>query len=148
MKVKDCMCNDVCCASPSTTVNDVAKMMAKYHIGSVPICDENDCICGIVTDRDILLRSLCCQKDAKTTPISEIMTCNVCTCGEDDEISNVESKMSENQIRRIPVCDTNNKVVGILTIGDLMENDSKIGIESFCTTFENICNCKSNKTAE
>ena len=142
MKVKDCMCDDVCCAKPETTVSDVAKLMSKNHVGSIPICDDNNCLCGIVTDRDILL-------NASTTPISEIMTCDVCSCTGDDEVTNAESKMCQEQIRRLPVCDTNNHVIGILTIGDLCHNDKELGAQQVNQTIKNICECKPNeKNAE
>ena len=148
MKVKDCMCNDVWCVKPETKINEVAKIMSTNHIGCVPVCDNNDCICGIVTDRDIILRSIACDKDVTKTPVSDIMTCNVCTCKENDEVSNAESKMSENQIRRIPVCDQYNHVIGILTMGDLAQNDKELGKQEVCTTISNICNCEWNKNAE
>ena len=148
MKVKDCMCNDVWCVRPETKINEVAKIMGTNHIGCVPVCDNNDCICGIVTDRDIILRSIACDKDVTKTPVSDIMTCNVCTCKETDEVSNVESKMSENQIRRIPVCDQYNHVIGILTMGDLAQNDKELGKQEVCSTISNICNCEWNKNAE
>lgn len=141
MKVKDCMCNDVCCVKPETKIQEVAKLMGENHIGCIPVCDDKNCICGIVTDRDILLRCISCDKDTKQTTVSDIMTCNVCTCSENDNITNAETKMSQNQIRRLPVCDSNNKVVGILTLGDLAQNNKQIGEEEFCTTIENICNC-------
>ena len=57
MKVKDCMCDNVCCAKPEATVSDVAKLMSKNHIGSIPICDDNNCLCGIVTDRYFIKNS-------------------------------------------------------------------------------------------
>ena len=98
MKVKDCMCNEVCCVKPETNVYEVAKLMSNNHIGSIPVCDSNNCICGMITDRDILLRSIVCEKDPKNTPVSDIMSCNVCTCTEDDEISNAETKMSQNEL--------------------------------------------------
>ncbi len=149
MKVNQGMCKDVCCANPSTKINEIAKLMSEKHIGCVPICDDNNCICGIVTDRDILLRCVACEKDAKTTPVSEVMTCNVCTCKTDDDISNAETKMSQNQIRRLPVCDNQNHVVGILTIGNLANNNREIGKQEVCTTIENICNCNGQqKNAE
>ena len=146
MKVKDCMCNDVFCVKPETKIQEVAKLMGENHIGCIPVCDDKNCICGIVTDRDILLRCISCDKDTKQTPVSDIMTCNVCTCNENDNITNAETKMSQNQIRRLPVCDSNNKIVGILTLGNLAQNNKKIGEEEFCTTIENICNC--NETAK
>lgn len=65
MKVKDCMCTDVCCVKPETKISDIAKIMCEKHIGSVPVCDSNDCLCGIVTDRDIILRTVACEKDLR-----------------------------------------------------------------------------------
>lgn len=148
MKVKECMCNDVCCVKPETKIQEVAKLMSENHIGCIPVCDENQCICGIVTDRDVLLRCVACNKDTNQTPVSDIMSCNLCTCKEDDEITNAETKMGQNQIRRLPVCDDKNKVVGILTLGDLAQNDQEIGKQQVCSTLENICNCQENKNAE
>lgn len=148
MKVKDCMCEDVCCVKPETKIQEVAKLMSKNHIGCIPVCDENNCICGIVTDRDVLLRCVACNKDTSQTPVSDIMTCNVCTCQEDDDMTNAETKMGQNQIRRLPVCDSQNRVVGILTFGDLAQNGYELGKQQVCTTIENICNCNGNKNAE
>ena len=140
MKVKDCMCGDVYCVKPETNLTDVAKIMEKNHIGCVPVCDNSNYLVGLITDRDIILRGVECGKNTNTTPASEIMTCNVCTCNENDEIQKVEKKMAENQVRRIPVVD-NNKVIGILTLGDLARYNEEIGEENFCDTVENICNC-------
>lgn len=149
MKAKDCMCNDVTCVKSNASIYDVAKIMNDNHVGCVPVCNDENSVCGIVTDRDILLRSVICCKDAKQTPISEIMSCNVCTCNENDEMKTVEQKMSTNQIRRIPVCDSQNKIVGILTLGDLAKNSQQLGEEDVCMTLENICDTKStSKNAE
>lgn len=148
MKVKDCMCKDVCSVKPETKVNEIVKLMCEHHIGCIPVCDNNNCICGILTDRDILLRTVACNKDVNTTTAKEIMSTNVCTCKEDDEISNAESKMGNNQIRRLPVCDENNHVIGILTLGDLAHNDIQLGTQQICNTLTNICNCGTNKNAE
>lgn len=148
MKVKDCMYNDVCCVKPETKIQEVAKLMSQNHIGCIPVCDNNNCICGIITDRDVLLRCVACEKDTNQTPVSDIMTCNVCTCTESDELSNAESKMSQNQIRRLPVCNEKNEVVGILTMGNLLQQDREIGKQEVCSTLENICNCNQTKNAE
>ena len=149
MKVKECMCDEVCCVKPETNIYEVAKLMSDNHVGSIPVCNTNNEICGIVTDRDILLRSIVCDKNLKETPVSDIMTCNVCTCTEDDDMQKAEMKMAQNQIRRLPVCDSNNKVVGILTLGDLAQNCQEIGKEQVNQTIEHICNCNVNaKNAE
>ena len=145
MKVKDCMCTEVCCVKPETKINEVAKLMCQNHIGSVPVCDNNNCLCGIVTDRDIILRSIACDKDVKSTPVSDIMSTNVCTCEEDEDMANAENKMGTNKVRRLPVCDNNKNVIGILTLGDLAQFDKELGKQEVCTTIENICECNGNK---
>ena len=148
MKVKDCMCNDVCSVKPDTKVCEVAKLMKQNHIGAIPVCDDNKMICGIVTDRDIVLRSVACDKDVKNIPVSDIMTCNIYTCTQDDEMQSAENTMAKNQVRRLPVCDTNNNVIGILTLEDLINNDNKIGKEHVFATIEGICDRNRNKNAE
>lgn len=140
MKVKDCMCGEVCCVKPDTKVYEIAKLMGQNHIGCVPVCDDKNCLVGIITDRDIILRSIANDKDVKSTKASEIMTTNVCTCNENEDISDAENKMAQNQIRRIPVID-NNKVIGILTLGDLAHYNEETGEDNFCNTVEDICGC-------
>ena len=142
MKISECMCQDVCFVKPDCKVYDAARIMCENHIGCIPVCDEQKCVVGILTDRDIVLLSVACNKDSKATPVSEIMTTDICTCVCSDDISNAQNTMEKNQIRRIPVVDYNNKMVGILTMGDLAHKNREIGQENVCTTIENICNCK------
>jgi len=140
MKVKDCMCGEVCWVKPDTKLYEIAKIMEQNHIGCVPVCNDQNNIVGIITDRDIILRGVACDKDVKHTNASEIMTTNVCTCNQEDDIYDAELKMANNQIRRIPVVD-NNKVIGILTFGDLTHYYDEIGEEEYCSTMDNICEC-------
>lgn len=142
MKINDCMSKDVCYVKPDCRVYDAARIMCENHVGCIPVCDDKKCVVGIVTDRDILLRTVACDKDVKATPVSEIMTTNVCTCGCEQNIDEAQNVMAKNQIRRIPVVDNTNKIVGILTMGDLAKNDKKIGEQEVCKTIEDICNCK------
>lgn len=139
MKVRDCMCNKVSYATPSSTVQECAAMMNNNHVGCIPICNNSQNVVGLVTDRDITLRCVACNKDPKTTPVSEIMTCEVCCCASNAEISEAENLMSENQIKRIPVIE-NNKIVGILTLGDLAKS-TEINNEKLAYTLNHICNC-------
>lgn len=145
MKVKDCMCNEVAYVNPDCSVEDCAKLMCNNHIGCVPVCDSSKQVVGLVTDRDIVLRTIGCGKDIKNTPVSDIMTCQICMCTPDVDVSEAEKIMSENQVRRLPVVD-NNKIIGILTLGDLTTNKA-INTESVCATLENICGCD-KKNAE
>ena len=73
MKVRECMCNNVTWVKPTDSVCNCAKLMSNNHIGCIPVCDDSQNVVGIVTDRDIILRGVACDKDAKNTPISEIM---------------------------------------------------------------------------
>lgn len=139
MKVNECMCHDVLWVNPNTTICECANLMAKYKIGCVPVCNNEQNVVGMITDRDILLRSVCCDKNTKTTPVSEIMTTDVCCCDLNEQLSKAEQLMSENQIRRLPVIE-NNKIVGMLSIGDISRNPYT-NKEAYVITFDNICKC-------
>lgn len=137
MKTKDCMCQNIVIAHPNTTIEDCCKMMGENHIGCVPVCDQENKIVGIVTDRDIVLRGIACQKDPKATKLSDIMTTKVCCCQAGDDVKKAEDLMKDNKVRRLPVIE-NNQVVGMLTIGDLACNDD-ISCECLGETLEDIC---------
>ena len=142
MKVRECMSLNICCCKPEDAVIDVAKKMNEYHVGSMPVCDLNKNVVGIITDRDIALRCVACDKDVKATPISEVMTTNVCCCGCDEDLQEATKLMSEMQVRRIPVLE-NDKVVGMLTLGDLA-NSKCVSAKEVSDTVENICKCGHN----
>ena len=146
MKIKDCMCNNIYYCLPDSTVTDCAKIMNQKHVGCIPVCDEQKNLVGIVTDRDITLRCIANNKDCNATKVSDIMTCNVCSCNLDDDIKTAENKMAQNQVRRIPILD-NSKVVGIITLGDLSRNQ-EINDQRVCNTLEDICCNITNKNAE
>ena len=137
MKVKDCMSHKVSWVKPENTIKDCATIMCNNHVGCIPVCDNSQNVVGLVTDRDIILRCIACDKDVKTTPVSDIMSCNVCCCTPNTDINEAEKMMSQNQIRRIPVID-NDKIVGILTLGDLAANEN-VNTQELCNTLENIC---------
>lgn len=149
MNVKDCMSTKVCFCTPDSTVKDVAKLMSDNHVGCIPVCNDEKCVVGVITDRDVILRSIACDKDVSSTKVSDIMTCNPCCCTPETTINEATKLMSDLQIRRIPVCDTNNKIVGILSLGDLAHHEKEVGAEDVCATLENICKCDGNtKNAE
>lgn len=147
MKVKECMCSEVTCVKPDSTIYDVAKLMLNKHVGCIPVCDNNKKVVGLVTDRDLILRSIACEKDIKQTPVSEIMTTKVFNVAPSAEISEAEKIMCECQIRRVPVVE-NDVLVGIITIGDLANNQN-VSSKEVSNTVEQICNCNQNsKNAE
>ena len=145
MKVKDCMCKEVVFVKPDCDTEECAKLMCQNHIGCIPVCDDSKKVVGLVTDRDILLRTIGCGKEIKNTPVSDIMSSNITCCEPDEEVQQAEKIMGTNQVRRIPVME-NNKIVGILTLGDLVKNKD-INPEGVSITLENICDCD-KKNAE
>ena len=145
MKVKDCMCKEVVFVKPDCDTEECAKLMCENHIGCIPVCDDSKKVVGLVTDRDILLRTVGCGKEIKNTPVSDIMTCTVDCCSPETDVCDAEKVMSQNQIRRLPVIQ-NGQVVGMLTLGDLVGN-KQVKTEGVCATLENICGCD-DKNAE
>ena len=139
MKVNECMCHDVLWVNPNTTVCDCANLMAEHKIGCLPVCDQNQKVVGLITDRDILLRTVCQDKNTKTTPVSDIMTTNVWCCESSENLGTAQRMMSENQVRRLPIIE-NDKIVGILSIGDISRNPNT-DKEAFVITIDNICKC-------
>ena len=134
MKVKECMCSNVTCVNPNTTVSDVAKIMMNNHVGCVPVCDETKNVVGLVTDRDLILRSIACDKDVKRTPVSEIMTTKVYNISPDAEVVEASKLMCDCQVKRIPVVE-NDTIVGIITLGDLANkapNEASHTIQGIC----------------
>lgn len=143
MKVDQCMCKNVVCANQDTTVTDIAKLMSDNHIGCVPICDFNKNVVGVITDRDITLRTVACGKDANTTKASEIMTTKVYKVNPTAEVSEASKVMCDCQVKRVPVIE-GNTLVGIITLGDLANNND-VSANEVCNTVEGICNCKNHQ---
>lgn len=120
MKVRDIMTKNVAYVNPSSTVVEAAQLMQKHNVGSIPVMDQNG-ILGIVTDRDIVVRNVAHNKSPQSTPVSDVMTSQVTTVSPDMDVDQVSSMMARQQIRRIPVVE-NNKLVGMVALGDLATN--------------------------
>jgi len=138
------MCSNVTCVYPNATVSDVAKIMMNNHVGCVPVCDQSKNVVGLVADRDLILRSIACDKDVKTTPISEIMTTKVYNVAPDAEVSEASKIMCDCQVKRVPVIE-NGTIVGIITLGDLANKTP----EEASHSVQGICKCgEHQKNAE
>jgi CBS domain-containing protein len=103
--------------APETMVLEVARRMRDDDIGDV-IVSHGRQLRGILTDRDIVVRSVAAGTDPATTPVSEICSEIVHTTAPDQELATVLNLMRTHAIRRIPVVD-HGEVVGVLTLGDL-----------------------------
>jgi CBS domain-containing protein len=118
--VMDVMTKDVETISPNDTLKAAAEKMRELSVGPLPVC-EGDKLMGIITDRDIVVRAVAKGMDANTTPVSEAMTDHVECVHVNDDITTVIRKMKEEKIRRILVVDHNEKLAGIVALGDLVE---------------------------
>lgn len=119
MRVRDVMSRDVHIASPGDTLQEVARQMASGDFGFVPVC-EGDRLIGAVTDRDIVVRAVA-QGAPSTAPIVEYATRDVRTVREDDDLREVLDRMGSDQIRRLVVIDRDERVCGVVSLGDLAE---------------------------
>jgi len=117
MLVKDIMSKDIISISSDDPVERAAQMMKQHDIGSIPVCSQNKLI-GMVTDRDITLRSVAAGQDSKQQKISDIMTSNPAIGNPQMDVHEAATMMSQKQIRRLPIVENNN-LVGIVSLGDI-----------------------------
>jgi CBS domain-containing protein len=120
-KCRDIMTEDLVYCLPADPVSKVAQLMKKEDIGPVLIVDndQNKTLVGIVTDRDLALKVVAEGRDPKTTRVEEVMSRKLVTCHADDNIENAIKAMAQYQLRRIPVVDDNNRLVGIISQADI-----------------------------
>ncbi|MBA2674509.1 CBS domain-containing protein [Ramlibacter sp.] len=121
--VAEIMTRGVRSLTPNDTVVRAAQVMDELNVGVLPVC-EGDKLVGMVTDRDIVVRGLAQEKfEAKTTRLSDVMSTNVRCVREGDDVDDVLSRMAEQQIRRMPVVDENERLIGIVSLGDIAAKD-------------------------
>lgn len=127
MKVSECMTRNVKMANPGETLRDAARMMAELDAGILPV-SEGDRLVGMITDRDIAVRGVACDKgpDAK---VGDVMSREVRYCYEDDDSEAVLQNMSDIQVRRLPVLNRDKRLVGIVSLADLasVSQDARTG---------------------
>lgn len=117
MMIMDIMTSAPVCCRPDTRLNEVAKLMLEHDCGAIPVCGGTR-IAGIVTDRDITCRALARGKNPFEVPVRDIMTTDVFTVTETDDVDKALHLMETRQVRRIPVM-RGGEVVGIVSLADL-----------------------------
>lgn len=116
--VADLMTRDVRVVAPTDSLQFAAQCMDELNVGAVPVCD-GDRLVGMVTDRDIAVRGVSIARAAGTTPVSEVMSAHVRCCTPDQDIDEVIAEMRDAQVRRLPVVDADQRLIGIVSLGDL-----------------------------
>lgn len=142
VRCRDIMTRDVTVAMRETTLQEVAAMMRDEDTGVIPVVERADAqtntegdggngrssesrakgngrLVGLITDRDVVIRALAEGKDARTTRVEEVMTTDIHTARPNDRVIEVIRKMGDKQVRRIPVVDENNNLLGIISMADV-----------------------------
>ena len=123
MKISEVMTSDVETITPDQTAREAASFMLRAAAGSIPVC-EGDRVIGMITDRDITIRGVA-EGRGPDTAVRELMTDDIICAHEDEDVKDVARKMSQEQVRRMPVVDADERIVGIVSLGDLArETDS------------------------
>ncbi|MFI0351739.1 CBS domain-containing protein [Actinomadura sp. 9N407] len=115
------------------TLDEAARIMRDVGIGDVLVTFSGR-LCGLVTDRDIVVRGVAERRDAAHTPLSEVCTAQPITVGPDDDVDTALRLMRDEAVRRVPVVDEQYRPVGIVSIGDLaiMEGLDGAGAHALC----------------
>ena len=126
MKASELMTAQPVSCSPGDSIQDAAKLMDAYDVGSLPVVEggDNTRLTGIVTDRDITVRAVAIGRfDAR---VADVMTGNPSTVRKDDDVDVVARIMAEEQVRRIPVVDERGAVIGMIAQADLALHDDVV----------------------
>ncbi len=119
MRVAEVMTPNVTIVSPYASVCEAAQKMDRLNVGVLPVCDGRRLV-GMITDRDIVVRSTAAGESPQDTEVQEVMSDHICWCYEDDSIERAEQEMAYMQIRRMPVIDHSKRLVGMVSMGDLL----------------------------
>jgi CBS domain-containing protein len=117
--IQDVMTRDVTTISPEDTVRRAAQLMKELDVGAMPVCDGPTLV-GMLTDRDITIRSTAEGRAPETTRVGDVMSTEVRTCYATQSVDEVLAEMGDEQIRRVPVVDQqSHSLVGIVSLGDI-----------------------------
>ena len=144
MKVRELMQSPVVCAEPGQSVESAARVLQHYNIGAMPVCNCQGMLCGMLTDRDLVVRCLAMGKLPASTCVREIMTKQVISVSPDMDTGVAAHLMGRQRVRRLPVVE-GGKVKGILSLDDLAATeqnayDAADALGEICAYFrENKC---------
>jgi CBS domain-containing protein len=127
MNVSEIMTTNVATAEPDSTLEEIATMMKDENVGAIPVVDGDELV-GIVTDRDIVVRCIAEGKDPSECEVEEIVSEDLETVSPDDDVRRAAEIMQRKQIRRLPVCDEDGKLVGMLSLGDIAVKQGNDGV--------------------
>ena len=139
MKARDIMTQNPACITPESTARQAAKLMEEHDVGSLPVVESGNSqqLIGVVTDRDLALR-IVGRGASVDTPVREVMSLNVHTCRPDESLDEIEKAMARYQVRRIPIVDENDHVIGMVAQADLARELRAVGAKDLGKVLEKI----------
>ena len=125
MKVREVMSQNPACCTPTDSAQTVAGIMRDRNVGAVPVVadQQSHTLIGMITDRDFCCAVVADGLDPKKTTIEKFISMNPISCREGENIEKCERLMQDHQVRRIPVVDSDDKVIGIVSQADLALHD-------------------------
>lgn len=120
MRIHELVSKPALTCGPNDTLVNAAQIMWDHDCGVVPVIDENERLVGILTDRDLCMAAFTQGRPLHEIVVSAVMTTDVVTCHGDDTVETIAGLMIDNQVRRIPVLDAYHRILGILSINDLV----------------------------
>jgi CBS domain-containing protein len=118
MNVRDAMTARPRSVAPDTPLSQAAYLMKTEDIGAIPIVD-GDRLVGMVTDRDIVVRAVAKETDPRAMPSREISSVDLVTVGPDQDLSDALHLMAQHKVRRLPVVDDENRLLGVVSQADI-----------------------------
>lgn len=147
MQVREIMTKAVRTCRPLDTANEAAKAMWEGDCGCVPVVDDAGKVVGVLTDRDVCMAAYTQGKALSAIKVASAMATPALTCRAEDELAAAERTMQKGQVRRLPVVDGEGRLVGILTLNDLVRQAARdrarktraVGPEEIAVTVAAIC---------
>ncbi len=120
MIIEEIMTRDVATIRPEQSLLEAAELMRSRDVGSLPV-HENDRLIGMITDRDIVVRGLT-DNDIGGKTVRDVMSEEVMYCRAGDQVESVATNMADLEMRRLPVVDENKRLVGIVSLANMMHS--------------------------
>ena len=121
--IADIMTRSIATVRRDETLQAAARRMQEMDVGSLPVLDGK-AVAGVVTDRDIAVRGVAAGMIPQESLVADVMTAELRFCRADDTVEQAMAEMGDLQLRRLPVLDAQNEIVGIVSLGDLATRQS------------------------
>lgn len=151
MKANEIMTETVFSINEDQSLGDAAKLMWEHDCGWLPVLAQDGTVLAAITDRDITMSAYFNGGRLFDIPVSNAQSSSVVTCGETDDINDVESIMQAHQVRRLPVVDEQDKLLGVISLNDIAvaykSRKNGISAKGLSDTLAAVCSHKHSSTS-